>query len=393
LQLFQCQRFRGPLDRRSCKLTHLPITINDEPSFQYRGVMIDTARHYLPFHMILETIDALMYNKLNVLHWHITDEDSFPLVLRRHPEIAEYASFEEGSVYTVDQAKEVVRYAMVRGVRVVPELDSPGHAASWGRAPANHEVACSPGHYMGPLDVTLESTYTLVKEVFAEIMEIFPDPVLHLGGDEVALRCLVNKTQLMASEREQLKSGTPAEFELYYRRRQHKIIKELDPKKTPIYWINNGNIQLEPNDMIHWWGGTAIPRTDHKIVASFYGQYYLDLGVGNYLGSPYGSYSTWMDFFNQNSLKRLISNSPAKENVIGGVVCLWSEMSNRYTHHPKIWIRSSAFAERMWNPSDENKVKPEGLRRVTAHERLMNRRGIPTAPATCQQCEFAPQFC
>lgn len=101
---------------------------------------------------------------------------------------------------------------MVRGIRVVPELDTPGHAASWGRAPANSAVACSPGHYMGPLDVTLDATYNLIKEVFSEIIEIFPDPVLHLGGDEVALRCMVNRTQLMAAERDQLKSGTAADF-------------------------------------------------------------------------------------------------------------------------------------------------------------------------------------
>jgi hexosaminidase len=117
--------------------------------------MIDTSRHYLPFYMILETIDALMYNKMNVLHWHITDEDSFPLILKGHPEIAQYGAFSPEETYTADQAREVVRYAMVRGVRVVPELDSPGHAASWGLAPSNANISCSNGHYMGPIDVTL----------------------------------------------------------------------------------------------------------------------------------------------------------------------------------------------------------------------------------------------
>lgn len=73
---------------------------------------------------------------------------------------------------------------MVRGIRVVPELDTPGHAASWGKAPQNSKIACTFGAgYMGPLDVTLDATYTLVKEVFAEIMDIFPDPIIHLGGD------------------------------------------------------------------------------------------------------------------------------------------------------------------------------------------------------------------
>ena len=85
---------------------------------------------------------------------------------------------------------------MVRGIRIVPELDTPGHAASWGKAPENKENACTFGNtgYMGPLDVTLDSTYTLIKEVFAEIFQLFADPVVHLGGDEVVLTCLTNKT-------------------------------------------------------------------------------------------------------------------------------------------------------------------------------------------------------
>lgn len=146
--------------------------------------MIDSARHFLPLHLILQTIDALMYNKYNILHWHITDEDSFPLVLDKHPEIAEYASFSQVQRYTTVEAREVVRYAMVRGVRVIPQLDTPGHAASWGKAPQNKDVACpNPSGYMGALDVTMETTYKLVKEVFEEINSIFPDPVVHLGGD------------------------------------------------------------------------------------------------------------------------------------------------------------------------------------------------------------------
>lgn len=91
---------------------------------------------------------------------------------------------------------------MVRGIRVIPELDTPGHAASWGKAPQNQGIACVFGAgYMGPLDVTLDKTYTLVKEVFAEIIDIFPDPIVHFGGDEVVLACLQNKTEFMKAEK------------------------------------------------------------------------------------------------------------------------------------------------------------------------------------------------
>lgn len=159
--------------------------------------MVDSARHFLPIPLILETIDALMYNKMNVMHWHIVDEDSFPLRLDSHPEIAQYAAFSQDEIYTTEEVKEVVRYAMVRGVRVVPELDTPGHAASWGKAPQNSKIACLFGGvgYMGPLDVTLEDTYKLVKEVFEEVFKLFPDPFVHLGGDEVVLTCSANETE------------------------------------------------------------------------------------------------------------------------------------------------------------------------------------------------------
>lgn len=387
-QLFQCHRFRTKLDKKACNLTRLPIHVSDQPEFVYRGVMIDTSRHYLPFHMILETVDALMYNKMNVLHWHIVDEDSFPLLLEKHPEIAQYGAFSDEEVYTAAQAREVVSYAMLRGVRVIPELDTPGHAASWGKAPVNKDFACTFGRgYMGPLDVTMEGTYKLVREVFEEINDIFPDPIVHFGGDEVSLSCLKNRSEVTLKDKIE---NNPQAFELGYRRKQHKIMGEINKNKTPMYWMNSGNMQIEETDIVHWWGN-GLPSTTRKIVISYYGPYYLDMGVGNYLGSGYGSYLTWMDLYHHNP-KEEIRNYANKDNVLGAEVCLWSEMSNRYTHHQKIWIRSSSIAERLWN-SNIKDVKPGALRRITAFERTLHRRGIPTAPATCQQCETSAQFC
>ena len=152
----------------------------------------------------------------------------------------------------------------------------------------------------------------------------------------------------------------------------------------------NSNIDIEEGDIVHWWGG-GLPQTKHKVIISQYGPFYIDMGVGNYLGVSYGSYQTWMDLYNLN-INQMISGYQNKENVIGAELTLWSELSNRYVHHMKIWIRGSAFAERLWNPDNHN-AKPDVLGRVTAQERLMNRRGIPTAGATSQQCETHPEFC
>ena len=115
------------------------------------------------------------------------------------------------------------------------------------------------------------------------------------------------------------------------------------------------------------------------------------MGVGNYLGVSYGNYQTWMDLYNQN-IGRLIENYDNKDKVLGAEVCLWSELSNQYVHHMKIWIRTSSFAERTWT-FKEYLAKPDVLGRIAAHEKLMNRKGIPTAGATSQQCETFPEYC
>ena len=81
--------------KSSCEFKHLPIRVTDFPEFEYRGLLIDTAHHYLPLQLILETIDAMMYNKMNVLHWHISDDDSFPLLLQSHPELANRGAFSD----------------------------------------------------------------------------------------------------------------------------------------------------------------------------------------------------------------------------------------------------------------------------------------------------------
>lgn len=89
MQAIKCPRFKT----KDCSLNNLPISTKDKPFLPYRSIMIDSSRHFLPIKRIYETIDALMYNKMNILHWHIVDEDSFPLILDSHPEIAKYAAF------------------------------------------------------------------------------------------------------------------------------------------------------------------------------------------------------------------------------------------------------------------------------------------------------------
>lgn len=171
--------------------TSIPyVTINDAPRFPWRGLLLDSARHFLPLDDIKRQIDGMAAAKLNVLHWHLTDDQGWRFASTRYPKLQEKAS--DGLYYTPAQMKEIVRYAAARGIRVVPEIDMPGHASAI--AVAYPELMSAPGPYemerhwgvLKPvLDPTKEATYAFAEAMIGELAAIFPDPYLHIGGDEV----------------------------------------------------------------------------------------------------------------------------------------------------------------------------------------------------------------
>jgi N-acetyl-beta-hexosaminidase len=176
-----------------------PWTIDDRPRFPWRGLMIDTSRHFLPVRSILRTLDAMSYSKLSVLHWHLVDRESFPLVLESVPELSQGA-WSAQEKYSASDVKQIVEHARLRGIRVVPEIDLPTHTASWcvgmpdlcPHKPvvwnATHKGgrfdcgACSPCE---PLDPTNPDVFTVLTKVFTELASLFPDAVFHQGADEV----------------------------------------------------------------------------------------------------------------------------------------------------------------------------------------------------------------
>ncbi len=166
------------------------VTIEDAPRFPWRGLLLDSARHFIPLNDIKRQIDGMAAAKLNVLHWHLTDDQGWRFTSKRYPKLTQLAS--DGQFYTPEQMREIVRYATDRGIRVVPEIDMPGHASAI--AVAYPELMSAPGPYemerhwgvLKPvLDPTKEATYTFAEAMVSELTAIFPDPYLHIGGDEV----------------------------------------------------------------------------------------------------------------------------------------------------------------------------------------------------------------
>jgi len=166
------------------------LSINDSPRYPWRGLMIDACRHWVPKDVILRNLEAMGALKMNVFHWHLTEYQGFRVESKLFPGLHEQGS--GGNYYTQDDIREIIQFAADRGIRVVPEFDLPGHSTSW--FIAYPELASAPGPYVldtiyGILDPVMdpsrEEVYDFLDRFFGEMSELFPDPYIHIGGDEV----------------------------------------------------------------------------------------------------------------------------------------------------------------------------------------------------------------
>jgi hexosaminidase len=171
-------------------------SIQDTPRFKHRGLMIDTGRHYQPIPQIEKTLRAMRQNKLSVLHWHLVEIQSFPVQSKVFPELSQKGAWSVLEKYTLEDMAYIVDYARKQGIRVVPELDQPGHTGSmWYSHP--ELFACEPvfdksggmgsfGIAINPLD---EKVFTFMNKLVGELLTIFPDQYFHIGTDEVPEDC------------------------------------------------------------------------------------------------------------------------------------------------------------------------------------------------------------
>lgn len=163
------------IDENKKAIYSLPSSfyIADTPAYTHRGLLMDTSRHYLPLSLILHNLDAMCMNKLNVLHWHLTDSPSFPYRSLQYPELAEKGAYHPSQVYTVEDIQLVVKEARLRGIRVVVELDLPGHSQSIAKSHPEYMSHCpSPKE---PLDPTLPQVYDFITNLYTELTHLFPD--------------------------------------------------------------------------------------------------------------------------------------------------------------------------------------------------------------------------
>jgi hexosaminidase len=318
------------------------VTIHDSPRFPWRGLMIDCGRHFEPIPVIKRTLDGMAAVKLNVFHWHLTEDQGFRIESKLYPKLTAIGS--DGLFYTQQDAREIVAYARARGIRVVPEFEMPGHSTAWllaypelasGRAPKEIRRQFGVSDYA--LDPTREETYKFVDRFLTEMVTLFPDPYLHIGGDETVSPEWKSDPRIQAfMKAHQLKD--PDALQAYFNQRVLKILTKLH--RHMIGWDEILNPDL-PKDVV---------------VQSWRGQKSLTKGAQQgYQGLLSAGY--YLDGMQPSGKHYLVDPVPAdttltpdqQKLILGGEVAMWAEQLHEPTIDSRVWPRTAAIAERFWS--------------------------------------------
>jgi len=326
------------------------MTIDDQPRFPWRGLMLDVSRHFMPLDVVYRTLDGMEAVKLNVFHWHLSDNQGFRVESTKFPLLQEKGS--DGLFYTQEEIRAVIAYARDRGIRVVPEFDMPGHTTAWfvgypdlASGPGPYQIERKWGIFDPAMDPSRESTYTFLDSFIGEMAGLFPDAYFHVGGDECNGKEWDANPRIQQFMKEHgLKDN--AALQASFSTRVQKIVAAHD--KIMVGWDE----VLQPNtpkDVViqSWRGpefvGQAVKGGNRAMLSA---GYYIDLNESaaeHYAADPEGAGPTTL-------------TSDESKNVFGGEATMWSEFVTPENVDSRIWPRTAAIAERLWSPRNTRDV-------------------------------------
>jgi len=385
--------------------------IEDAPAYRWRGMMIDESRHFFGKETLKHVLDGMAYHKYNVLHWHLTDDQGWRIVIDRYPKLITYGAvrpsspvqfdFENGRqngesygpfFYTKDDIREIVAYASARGIEVVPEIEFPGHIrAALAGYPEFSCIGekltrvprCKWGLEGEVLCVGNDAAIRFVEEVIDEVIELFPSEYFHIGGDECPTtrwkecpKCRARAKALGLSGPEKLQSWVTTHFTEYLTKKGKRVIGWDE--------ILEGNIPTTAGVMS--WRGTSggikASQAGHDVVICPQSHCYFNRKAG-LAEDP---------FMPRNereviTLEKVYSFDPVagvpeefRSRVMGSQACFWSEaICNRYDLDWRMWPRSCALAEVLWSAPAKRDFA-DFKRRMFAHRKVLIDYGVNCSP-------------
>ena len=349
------------------------VTIRDKPRFPWRGLMLDSSRHFQPMPQVLQELDAMEMVKMNVFHWHLSDDQGFRAESHRYPKLQEMGA--DGHFYTQAEMRHVVEYARDRGIRVVPEFDMPGHARSW--FVGYPELAALPGPYAvvhhytvedfehpdpkqdAAMDPTKEEVYRFLDGFLGEMTAIFPDHYFHIGGDECDGKQWDATPHVQAFMKDHNIKDDPA-LQAYFTGRVQKLVTKHG--KISIGWDEVLQPDTPKDVVIQSWRGQRslfqAASLGYRGILS--AGYYIDLNQPasqHYLVDP--TMLPPLDSKDPTAKGITVPEhlTPEQEaRILGGETTEWTEYITPEILSNRVWPRSAAIAERLWSPQMDRNV-------------------------------------
>lgn len=378
------------------------MTIIDQPRFSWRGMHLDVSRHFFPVDFVKQYIDLLARYKMNSFHWHLTDDQGWRIEIKRYPKLTEVGAWRNGSeygpysdrtfddvryggFYTQEEIRDVVAYARDRHVTIVPEIEMPGH--SMAALAAYPWLGCTGGPYevqkgWGVFDdvfCTKDSVFEFLQNVLAEVIDLFPGPYIHVGGDEAPhVRWKTCPHCQARMTKEKLKDE--GELQSYFIQRMEKFINGRGRKLIGWDEILEGG--LAPNATVMSWrgteGGITAAKAGHDVVMTPGSHCYFD----HYQGDPaleplaIGGFTTVQKVYGFDPVPSELDGTQAK-HILGAQGNLWAEYITTPDHALYMALpRMIALAEVLWSPKETRNeadfVKRLELEFATLEAKLVN---------------------
>jgi hexosaminidase len=372
------------------------VTITDVPRFRWRGMLLDVGRHFRTVDEVKRYIDLLAYHKMNVLHWHLTEDQGWRIEIKKYPKLTEVGAWRDdgkggryGGFYTQDEVRDVVAYARMRHVTVVPEIELPGHCVA--ALAAYPELSCTGG----PRGVATkwgifedvycagnDQTFAFLEDVLREVMRLFPGQFIHIGGDEVpkARWKACSKCQARM-KRENLKDEH--ELQSWFIRRIDKFL--TDNGRRLVGWDEILEGGLAPGATVQSWrgmeGAVAAATSGHDTIVSPTSHCYLDYG------------------YDRTPVEKSYAFEPVPpqltpdqaSHVLGLEGNIWAERTPTLMDVDRqVWPRLCALSEVAWSdPKGRNfdEFKP----RLEVHLQRLRLMGIQPGPTTSPATKPARQ--